>query len=134
MSKRKTLKETITEAVLKEIPKVYRTYHESSTEQLLTKWWLTGRQEGLRLTEMGMTAFTLAEIEFYDYEFVQDGQSYYAFISDLNKKIKCPYYLGVNKINKSKKFYIRLYDSKIAMLLGIYGTLQEYLNSIEVKR
>jgi hypothetical protein len=130
MNKRKTHKQIITEAVLAEIPKSHRIYHELPIEDVIFKWWFTGRQEGLRLTDEGLTAFQLADIEFYDYDFIQDGQSYHSFIIELNKKIKCPYYLGVNKINKSKSFYIRIYDSKIAMMMGLYGNLKDYLKSI----
>lgn len=132
MNKPKTIKYKITEAVLAEIPKSHRIYHQLPVDDVVFKWWVTGRQDGLRLTDEGMTAFHLAEIEFYDYEFEQDGKRYHNFILDLNKKIKCPYYLGVNKSKKG--FYIRLYDSKIAMMLGLYGNLQEYLNSIKEKK
>jgi hypothetical protein len=131
MTNRKSTKQKITEAVLAEIPKSHRIYHELPVEDVIFKWWQTGRQEGLRLTDEGVTAFQLADIEFYDYEFKQEGQSYHSFVIELNKKIKCPYYLGVNKNDKNKKFYIRLYDSKIAMLMNLYGTLQEYLSSIK---
>lgn len=133
MSNRKSIKHKITEAILAEIPRSHRIYHELPIEDVIFKWWSTGRQDGLRLTDEGLTAFQLADIEFYDHEFVQDGQSYHSFILELNRKIKCPYYIGVNKNNKSKSFYIRLYDSKIAMILGLYGNLKEYLNSIKVK-
>jgi hypothetical protein len=133
MTSRKSIKHKITEAVLAEIPKSHRIYHELPIEDVIFKWWQTGRQDGLRLTDEGLLAFQLAEIEFYDYEFKQDGQSYHSFILDLNKKIKCPYYIGVNKKDKNKTFYIRLYDSKIAMMLGLYGNLREYLQSIKVK-
>jgi hypothetical protein len=133
MTNRKTVKQQITEAVLAEIPKSHRIYHQLPIDDVMFKWWFTGRQEGLRLTDEGVTAFQLADIEFYDYEFKQDGQSYHSFILELNKKIKCPYYLGVNKIDKVKSVYIRLYDSKIAMLIGLYGNIREYLESIKVK-
>lgn len=134
MTKRKSYKQQITETVLAEIPKSYRIYHELPIEDVIFKWWQTGRQEGLRLTDAGVAAFQLAEITFYDYEFHQDGQSYHSFILDLNKKIKCPYYIGVNKKDESKSFYIRVYDSKIAMMLGLYGDLKEYLASIRIKQ
>jgi hypothetical protein len=135
MTKRKSNKQLITEAVLKELPKSYKNYHELPIEEVMFKWWFTGRQEGLRLNDEGMAAFAIAEIEFYDYSFSQDGKSYYSFISDLNKKMKCPYYLGANKKGIKDKFmYIRVYDSKIAMIMALFGNLQEYLNSIEVKR
>jgi len=134
MSSLKSLKQKITETVLAEIPKSHRIYHELPIEDVIFKWWFTGRQEGLRLTDEGVTAFQLAEITFYDYEFRQDGQSYHSFMLELNKKIQCPYYLGVNKKESSKSFYIRLYDSRIARMLGLYGNLQEYLKSIKVKK
>lgn len=133
MTSHKSLKHKITEAVLAEIPKSHRIYHELPLEEVIFKWWFTGRQDGLRLTDEGLTAFQLADIEFYDYEFKQDGQSYHSFILELNKKIKCPYYIGVNKKDKGKTLYIRLYDSKVAMMLGLYGNLREYLHSIKVK-
>ena len=134
MTNRKSVKQQITEAVLAEIPKSHRIYHELPIEAVIFKWWFTGRQDGLRLTDEGVTAFQLADIEFYDHEFSQEGQSYHSFIMSLNKKIKCPYYLGVNKKDKQKSFYIRLYDSKISMMVKLYGTLEEYLNSIKEKK
>jgi hypothetical protein len=130
----KSTKQRITEAVLAEIPKSHRIYHELPIEDVVFKWWQTGRQEGLRLTEVGLTAFQLAEIEFYDYEFKQDGQSYHTFVMELNKKIKCPYYIGVSQKEKTKSFYIRIFDSKVAMMLGLYGNLQDYLASVKVRR
>jgi hypothetical protein len=130
----KSIKQKITEAVLAEIPKSHRVYHELPIEDVVFRWWFTGRQEGLRLTDEGVTAFELADIEFYEYEFKAEGKSHHSFMLELNKKIKCPYYLGVNKKDKKAKFYIRLYDSKVAMMLGLYGTLEEYLQSIKVKK
>lgn len=134
MSNHKSTKLAITEAVLAEIPKFHRIYHELPLEDVMFKWWATGRQDGLRLTEEGVTAFQLAEIAFYDYEFKQEGQSYHSFVMELNKKINCPYYIGVNKATKTKSFYIRVYDSKVAMMLGLYGNLHDYLNSVKLKR
>lgn len=134
MTSLNSVKEKITKAVLSEIPHSHRIYHELPIEDVIFKWWFTGRQDGLRLTDEGVTAFQLADIEFYDHEFKQEGQSYHNFVLELNKKIKCPYYLGVNKKDKSKTFYIRLYDSKISMMMNLYGNLQEYLNSIKVKK
>jgi len=133
MSAIKSLKHRITETVLAEIPKSHRIYHELPIEDVIFKWWITGRQNGLRLTDEGVTAFQLAGIAFYDYDFTQDGKSYHSFVLELNKKIQCPYYLGVNKNDKSKAFYIRVYDSRVAMMLGLYGNLKEYLQSIQIR-
>ena len=135
MTNLKSKKQLITEAILKELSD-----DELDIDKVLFDWWFTGRQEGLRLTDAGMKALQKAQIEYYDHEFKQDAKSiidshsYYSFISTLSKKIKCPYYLGVNKIENKKTFYIRLYDSKIAMMVKLYGNLQEYLESIKEKR
>ena len=135
MSKRKTLKETITEVVLAQLPDSLLQEKNSSVDKLLFKWWMTGRQDGLRLTDMGDLAFRTAEIEFYQYELkIQPETQYHAYILELNKKIKCPYYMGVNKEVKKSSPYIRFYDSKIAMMISLYGNVNEYLDSIKVKK
>lgn len=134
MTSPKSYKEKITEAVLQEIPEPHSSlYRELPISRIIFLWWYTGRQNGLRLTDDGVTAFELAHIEFYDINFQVKNISYATFLLELNKKIKCPYYIGVNKNDKAKVFYIRLYDSKIALMLNLYGDLQEYLGSIKIK-
>lgn len=131
MSNRKSIKQQITEAVLSEIPRQYTDDHTLPIDDVIFKWWQTGRSDGMRLSVDGMLSFQLAEIEYYQCEFIQEGQSWHSFLVDLNKKIKCPYYLGFDK--QTKKSYIRFYDSKIAMLVALYGSLQEYLMSIKIR-
>ena len=55
-------------------------------------------------------------------------------ITDTSRKIDCPYFIGLNKneLGKSEPF-IRLYDSKIAMLITLYGNIFEYMDSVKVK-
>jgi hypothetical protein len=134
MSNKKSLKEIITEAVQGQLPAIAHD-RVSTVDSILTKWWASGRQDGLRLTEWGDMNFRIAEIEFYQADFkLREGTSHHAYLLELNKKIKCPYYLGVNKESKSKQTYIRFYDSKIAMMVELYGSLNAYLDSIKVKR
>jgi len=135
MTKRKSVKQQITEAVLEEIPKTEKIRrYQDSIDQLIFNWWVTGRQEGLRLTESGRMAFELANVEYYDFSFKQEGSTYYSFVSDLSKKINCPYYLGTNKTPDGKNFYLRLYDSKVAMMLNLYGNINEYLASVKIRK
>jgi hypothetical protein len=101
MTKRKTTKETITEVVFAEISKDNNIWIEYTIDELLPKWWFTGRNEGLRLTDVGATAFQLAQIEFYDIEFKQQGSSWYSFLIEVNNKINCPYNLGSGKKSKT---------------------------------
>lgn len=132
MPKRKTLKETITEAVLAELPSV-----QKPLDKVLFEWWMTASSgSSLRLSDIGDLHFRLAEIEYYQCAIQPiKKESYYSFIADLSKKIKCPYYLGVNKVEgKKSEPYIRLYDSKIAMMMTLYGDINSYLDSIKVRR
>jgi hypothetical protein len=126
---KKSLKHIITEAVLSQ------TDHQITFDEAMQKWWMTMRQtSGLRLTEMGDLAFRFAQIEYYNYDFnIKLDNGWHAFILDLNKKIKCPYYIGVNKLKDSKQPYIRLYDSKIAVMVSLYGNINDYLKSIKVR-
>ena len=130
----KSLKETITEVVLTQLPESLQQEKNTTTDKLLFRWWMTGRQDGLRLTDIGDLAFRTADIEYYQYELkLQPETQYHAYILELNKKIKCPYYMGVNKDGKKAFPYIRFYDSKIAMMISLYGNVNEYLDSIKVK-
>ena len=135
MSKRKTLKETITEVVLAQLPDTFKQEKAIPVDKLIFKWWMTGRQDGLRLTDYGDLAFRMAEIEFYQYDLAtRPADGYYSWVMELNKKIKCPYYMGVNKDGKKSFPYIRFYDSKIAMMISLYGNVNDYLDSIKVKK
>ena len=134
MTNHKTLKQIITEAVLADLPKNH--ILDSTADQLMVRIWASGRQDGLRLTEYGDFIFRMAEIEYYQCDFkLREGVSDHAYLLEINKKIKCPYYLGVNKVEgKKKQPYMRLYDSKIAMMIELYGDILTYLDSIKVKK
>ena len=130
MSDRKSNKRIITEAILAELPGI-----DKSINTIMFDWWMSGNAgEGLRLTPAGDKAFREAEIEYYQCEIKILGASYYGFMVELSKKIKCPYFLGTEKIEGEKaKPYIRLYDSKIAMMMTLYGDIRSYLDSIKVR-
>ena len=134
MSERKSHKLIITEAVLAELPKNQQV--DSTADGLMMRIWMSGRQDGLRLTEYGDFIFRMAEIEYYQSVFkLREGTSEHAYVMEINKKIKCPFYLGVNKIEgKKKQPYIRLYDSKIAMMIELYGDIVSYLDSVKVRK
>ena len=103
-------------------------------EQAIKTWWMVPRRDsGLRLTNVGDLSFRLAKMEYFNFDFMfKEPMSWNSFILALNKKIMCPYYIAVNKNEGGVKTpFIRLYDSKIAMLVGLYGSLYEYLESIK---
>ena len=134
MTSVKSHKLIITEAVLSELPHNHTV--DSTADGLMMRIWMSGRQDGLRLTEYGDFIFRTAEIEYYQSNFkLREGTSEHAYVMEINKKIKCPFYLGVNKIEgKKKQPYIRLYDSKIAMMIELYGDIVSYLDSIKVRK
>jgi len=131
MTKRKLLKETITDAVLDQLsgPKV-------TSEKAMKIWWFTQPSStNLRLTPPGDQALRDAEIEFFDLPISIDPSAWYSFITRCGKKLKCPYYIGVNKVENEKKSpFIRLYDSKIAVVMTLYGDIHSYLDSIKERQ
>lgn len=101
-------------------------------ESAMKDWWMTGaHRDGLRLTDVGDLSFREADFEFYEVEIKPVKLSYFQFITELNAKIKCPYYIYTNSDRKPK---IRLYDSRIAMMVSLHGDLASYLDSIKKPR
>ena len=131
-------KEEITKAVLKEIPEGI-VPPSIPIGDVVFKTWLTGRGgQGLRLSDEGLKLFDLAKLEYYDFELGLDPKRMHkrriiapeAFIQEIIKKIKCPYYLGVHKLrNKKGKPFIRVYEHKTAVMITLHGNLREYLES-----
>jgi hypothetical protein len=107
-------------------------------DKLIFNWFVTGRAgNGLRLTDAGKTAFEIVNIAHYDFDFTPSKEmsnptKWGKFTLILDKKVKCPYYIGVKPLDNGKKQpYIRLYDNKIAMMLTLYGDLQSYIESVK---
>ena len=130
----------ITKAVLNEIPHNLTNDHALPIEKVIFKWWQGGRSGyGLRLSDEGFEAFTKAKIAYYEFPLLSDKTNLAqlltnlnSFILTLNKKIKCPFYLMASKKNNTKPT-IKIYDDKIAMMVTLYGTLQEDLDSSAYK-
>ena len=131
-------KEQITEAVINEIPEGVIPSN-MPLDDIVFKTWLTGRGgQGLRLSDEGLKLFELAKLEYYDFELGLDPKTMHkrriiapeAFIQEIIKKIKCPYYLGVHKLRGRKgEPFIRVYEHKTAMMITLHGNLREYLES-----
>lgn len=123
---KETAKHRITKAVLEQLPEESRI----PLEEALKTWWYNIRKEGgLRLSNLGNFSFIMAEIEHFDLPFPtkKDGQviNIHKFMLELNNKVPCPYY--IHSSNKDKKPYIRVYDSKVAMLITLYGDIFDYV-------
>jgi len=131
----------ITKAVLKEIPADLTEDHKLPIEQVVFKWWQGGRSSSsLRLSEEGFNAFTKAKIAYYEFPLFSNKTDISgilnnpsSYILSLSKKIKCPFYIMKLRKDAKTEPTIRIYDDKIAMLMTLYGSLQEYLDSSAYK-
>lgn len=121
-------KKKLTEIILNNLPS-NSPWHNIDIDKLLFEWWFTGRNSNnLRLTDKGKEAFELAEIEYFDFDLKLEKQEHTKFLLFVGKKLTSPYFFGLkNRFYKS--VYIRVFDSKLAMLITLYGSFDEYLKT-----
>ncbi len=131
---RDSVKSRITQAVLDQLPE------QSQLDLTIAakSWWVNIRNDGgLRLTEVGKLYFALAEIEYFDLpldykkSITKNQTTWNAFLMELNHKLTCPYYLGKNIAGGA---HIRLYDSKVAMMISLYGDVYDYVKSTKRRK
>lgn len=130
---RDSVKRRITKAILEQIP------GQIDLEMAMKTWWLDIRNEGgLRLSDAGDQAFKVADIESFEFPFrlkkITDTEAIYSYqtlMLDLSLKVPCPYYIGRHKPNEP---FIKIYDSKIAMMINLYGDIYEYLRNSQIRR
>lgn len=100
----------------------------STMDALVRHWFVTGpATAGLRLSPDGAVAFDLAGMERYTCYLGEILGNWYQFLINTGKNIKCPYYLS--QAIMSRRPEIVVYDSQIAMLIELHGSLKEYLES-----
>ena len=131
-SEKKTVKIIITEKVLIELKEPLE-----PLQQYINEWWYTKSSEGLRLTALGDEMFRKAEIQFFDLPLPKTLKlnNWHSFLINCSRKLKCPYYIGLNKKEViDAKLFIRLYDDKIAVLITLYGDIISYLESIRIRK
>lgn len=128
-------KEHFTKIILAEKPDIHLTL-----EQALKSWWVNIRKDGgFRLTDAGALAFDITDFEYFDFDFMIKNSnvtlSWSQYMLELNNKMPCPYYINIKTIDGKKSPYIRVYDSRIAMLINLYGSVDRYIQlSKERKR
>jgi hypothetical protein len=101
---------------------------DEKVEQAMQTWWENSRQTGgLGLSVIGDQSFRQAGLTYNDYHM---GPANYlsnvGSIIRLNRKMISPYYLYFASSQK----YIRIYDSRIAVLITLYGGINNYLESL----
>lgn len=117
-------------AITKKVLSILRDgdYTQSDVELALFKWWSNIRNNGgLKLTDHGNLAFKEADLDHFDYHFVGWSGS---LLLKFDRYMPCPYHLH---IGVTKKSYVRVYDSRIAMLIGLHGSIIDYVDSLDIK-
>jgi len=124
-------KKLITEIVIKELPDDHPD-KSISVEKLFMKYWVTGRSSNiLRLSKQGYEAFLAAGLQEYSYKINTNLLSkklnninVHNLTLKMGKLFKCPWYFS--KPNSSF-ISVSLFDSKVAMFINLYGSIENYL-------
>lgn len=129
-------KHEVTEAILNAMPKCE--WHDLPVGNVIFRWWISGRGGySLRLSDEGAKAFDSVNVEYYEFPIGSFKSSkgtpgHQIMTRELAKKIQCPYWLGLNnKENNKASPCIRIYDNKVALVMSLYGSLRDYLDSFE---
>lgn len=123
-------KHKLTATIFENIPDEVNPWRDRTLDSLISDWWMTKRASACyRLSDSGKLAFQLAEIQGYEFPLQLTQQDEYTKLfrrGMLSKKINCPYFIGL-KNSSIKSAYIIVYDSRVAMMITLYGNLLDYL-------
>tara|TARA_R110000868_G_scaffold160429_1_gene390026 strand:+ start:160 stop:558 length:399 start_codon:yes stop_codon:yes gene_type:complete len=120
-------KEEITRQVAIELRTAHPTI-DVPLDEAMDTWWCGKRSGGFSLSTAGHTAFRLAGLQCYDYPIKLNPS--YSVITQLNRKLKVPYYISLQPLVKLGFGTISIYDGKTAMVLRLYDDLEKFLDSI----
>jgi hypothetical protein len=119
-------KKKLTEELIALLPEEDRT----SVSFMLHTWWFnTRRNGGMRLTSTGYNTFVNdLDLEHYSYEVDNPLLFNQQTILKLDRKMQMPYYIhAVKGIPKRIVFF----GSKEAVMVNLYGNLQQFLDNYE---
>jgi len=119
-------KRKLTEELINLLPDEQRI----STESALPAWWYNIRRNGgMRLTALGHQIFVeRLELEHYSYSIDDPLLFNQTTILKLDRKMQMPYYISAVKgIPK----HIVFFGSREAVMVNLYGNLQQFLDNYE---
>jgi len=101
----------------------------------MVSWWQNIRRTGgLRLTARGDELFRLADLEYHEFDAgplshlsMATSQNALVFAATLDKRMPAPFFLTF----KDRRKYVRVYDSRIALVMALYDDFDAYLDSLE---
>lgn len=124
-------KEKLTKIVFENLSVDINPWKDMSIDRLVSEWWMTKRSSNCyRLSDSGKLAFELAEIQGYNFPLSLTHRDQYTYLFKrgmLSKKINCPYFIGL-KNTRIESAYIIVYDSRVAMMITLYGSILDFLN------
>ena len=104
---------------------------QSDRQVALFRWWKNIRKSGgLRLSDHGNQAFLSADISYHDVLLHKASSLASNSLLRMEKFLLCPYYLIYTKTSG----IVRLYDERVAVMIELHGSFEQYLQSLEVSR
>ena len=99
-----------------------------SVDTAMKTWWFNLRKNGgLRLTGPGHQTFVKdLNLEHYEYAIADPMLFNQQTILDLDRKMQMPYYISATKGIPKK---IVLFGSREAVMVNLYGNLQQFLDN-----
>jgi hypothetical protein len=101
-----------------------------SIESAMPAWWFNLRRNGgVRLTTIGFQTF-VEELELEHYAYPIDNPMLFnqQTILDLDRKMQMPYYIHATKGVPKR---IVFFGSREAVMVNLYGNLQQFLDNYE---
>ena len=104
----------------------------SDFDYAMKTWWKNIRSTGgLGLTHYGDSVFRKAELEYHDFDLgFSSHMGNLGTALQLDKYMLCPYYYHF----ANKKKFVRIYDSRLAMMIILKGDIFEYMKNIKNRR
>jgi hypothetical protein len=114
-------KRHLTQSLINQLPEQY----QAPVDEIYPIWWQNLRTGGgMRLTDRGYDAFcNLLEIEHY--QFPLKGLGLKTLVT-MDQRLQLPYYVSIEK--KIPRNLI-LFGSQEAVLINLYGNLQQFLDN-----
>lgn len=102
-------------------------FRQDDIDGAMKTWWANIRSTGgFALTGAGIAAFERAGLEHWDFD-IGPVKSATKLLLTFGKKIPVPYTV----FNAKGKNTIRVYDSRIATMIALYGNAQEYIKDLD---
>lgn len=132
-SQRQRRREVITKAVLQELG----VSNSEMVARAHKTWWSNIRRSGgFRLTAAGDQAFQQADIQCFSYELDLTKQDLSGvggavqLMLELDRLVDVPYSFHRQR-GTATVVYLRIYDSRVAMMIDLYGGIVDYVQAVK---